>query len=159
MIEFERTQDMEKVREILVSPRIWPFFADDFAPSPGDFRPNDDSRIWYVLAREGDRFLGVFMFIPQSKILWEAHVAMLPSAWGGAARRAWKEVIPWLFEHTDCERLIAEIAEYNRPALSFAQVAGMEQYGRNPRSVAWHGKMWDLVLFGLSRGLERSAWR
>ena len=155
---FERTEDAERVCRILTERRCWETIRDDFTEAP-DFRPNADSRIWYVIAREDGRDLGLFIFVPRNTVLWEWHVAVLPWAWGFASRRAGRQAIEWFFEQTQCERLIGEIAEFNRCAIAYAQAMGMQQYGRNPRSFARHGRLWDVVLFGLSRGLEHSAWR
>jgi L-amino acid N-acyltransferase YncA len=59
-------------------------------------------------------------------------------------------VVPWLFGHTPCRRLIAEIPAYNRLTVQLARRSGFIDYGRNPKSFMKFGKLQDLVLMGLS---------
>src|SRR5262249_23430241 len=87
-IRFERTTDLELVRQILTRPKIWPHIGDDFAPPVNEFRPNEDPRIWYVLASFEAHVLGLFMFLPESPVCWEMHASSLPEHWGPRAHEA-----------------------------------------------------------------------
>ena len=148
---FERTRDLGFVRAILTDPRIWPHVGDDFSGPRDTFQPNSDPRIWWVRASNGDVHLGLFMFLPRSTVLWEEHVSMLPSAWGPKALKAGREVIPWLWEHTTCRRLIGEIPASNTLAIRYAEACGFERYGVNPRAFMKKGVLEDLVLLGISK--------
>ena len=146
---FERTYDYELVRAILTDPAIYPHIGDDFAPAPEAFEPLSDSRVWWVVARDCGEILGLFLFIPQSRVCWECHVSMLPAA-GRHAIAAGRAVIPWIREQTGCRRLVASIAETNPRAIRYAQACGFRVMGRNEKSFFKNGKLQDQVLFGLS---------
>jgi RimJ/RimL family protein N-acetyltransferase len=151
MMTFERTTNAVLIKLILRHPAIWPHVGDDFAPSAEAFEPNLDSRLWYVTAHDADELLGLFLFVPQTTVCWESHVSMLPSAWGRRALQAGRDVIPWLFAHTTCRRLIGQISEGNPRAIWYAKAAGMVEYGRNPQAWLKDGILHDQVLVGISK--------
>jgi RimJ/RimL family protein N-acetyltransferase len=150
-LTFRRIYDLGIVHRILTHPRIWPHVGDDFAGPPEGWAPPSDSRIWWVLAMDGGPILGLFTFLPRSTVLWEMHVAMLPTAWGPSAVRAGRLVIPWLFEHSTCRRLIGEVPDSNRLAMRYAESIGFRRFGTNRCAFMKNGALKDLVLFGISK--------
>jgi RimJ/RimL family protein N-acetyltransferase len=155
MITFERTQDLELVREILTDPKVYPHVTDDGSPAAAEFTPIDHPSIWYVLVRDQlcgyDQVLGLFMFVPQGAACWEVHTCLLPIAYGRRAAAAAAGAAEWIFEQTECRRIVTSVPAYNRLALRFARQAGMTQYGVNPNSFLKKGKLHDQVLLGLSK--------
>lgn len=149
---FERTTDLELVRWILTRPEIYPHIGDDYAPPVEQFTPNADPRIWWVVARSDGQPMGLFLFLPISQVCWEAHVSMLRWAWGPLAMRAVEGVIPWIFDHTTAQRLVASIAATNRLAIRYAERAGFTRFGVNGRSCMKGGVLIDQVCLGLSKG-------
>jgi hypothetical protein len=146
---FERTHSLSLVRSILTKSGVWPYIGDDFAPNPESFRPNDDHRIWYVLA---DEVYGLFMFVPESPVCWQVHVAMLRGQKPEVTHQAGREIVPWVWENTGCRRIYASVPTSNRAAIRFGlRAMGLEIYGRNPASFMKHGQLWDQVLMGVSR--------
>jgi hypothetical protein len=129
---------------------VWPHVGDDFAPDRREWQPNDDPRIWYVLAIEGTRLAGLLTFLPRSTVLWESHVVFTP---GRCTRGVYivEQVFAWMFEHSTAERIIGEIPACNRLAVQLASRT-MKQYGINEKSFMKGGILWDLVLFGVSKG-------
>jgi RimJ/RimL family protein N-acetyltransferase len=148
-VTFERTRDRELIKRVLTDEAIYPHIGDDDAPEPEAFEPQSDPRVWWVLARDGGEILGLFLFLPQSRVCFECHVSMLPAARkrGIAAGRA---VIPWFCGQTGCRRLVATIAETNPRAIRYAQACGFRVMGRNERSWIKGGKLVDQVYLGLS---------
>lgn len=150
-ITFERTFDLDLIRTIVTHEKIWPHVADDGAGRPEDYRPVDHPAIWYVLVLSGHELMGVWIFNPQTSACWEIHTALLPKAWGTLAHRAARFIVPWVWEHTTCRRIVTNVPVYNRLALAFAKGAGMEQYGLNPKSYQKDGKLYDQILLGISK--------
>jgi RimJ/RimL family protein N-acetyltransferase len=146
---FERTQDLELVRSILTHPRVYPWVGDDFSPAAEDFRPNPDPRIWYVIVR-AEKVLGLLLFLQQSTILWEVHIAMLPGGWGRATEAA-VGGFRWLFANAPAVRIVGTIPVSNRLACSLAERSGMIQFGLNPKSILRGGQLQDMKLYGISR--------
>lgn len=156
MITLERTHNLDAVRAIYTDPDVWPWIGDDFAGDVQSFRVNADPRIWYLVVAEGTRLLGLFTLLPESEVCWKAHVVMLPECDGQTNREAARMLAPWLWEHTRCRRLVAEIPRRNPAAVLFARWAGLRKFGVNEKSFLKHGQLWDQVCMGISRPEEGS---
>ena len=155
-MDFERTTDLNLVREILTHPKIYPRMIDDFSPPAEDFIPVEHERVWYVLVRDGGEILGLWMVVFVSPILAEIHTCLLPHAWGERAAIAAKEAIRWLFAHSELQRIFTHVPAFNRLALRFAKASGMTEFGRHPKSFLFDGILHDQFMLGLSRGEENS---
>jgi len=151
VITFKRSADFELIRSIMIDPRLFDAAADDFTGSSENWEPRRDTGIWYVLAFDGDRLLGLFALAPQSNICWEIHTRLLPVAWGAIAAAAAAAVVPWIWANTPCVRLVTICPSYNRLAIRFAEKAGMVRYGLNPQSWLKNSRLHDQVLLGLSK--------
>jgi len=150
-VNFERTYALDLVRQIATHARIYPASSDDFSPSPQDWVPNDHESIWYVLASENKKLLGMFACVPESLICWRIHVCLLPIAYGERSARAGRAVTRWLFENSPVLRLTGSIPKYNSLAIRFARLSGWKQFGVNEKSHMKDGKLHDQVLFGISK--------
>lgn len=91
------------------------------------------------------------MFEKTSPILFKVHTCVLPIGRGIWANEAAKKMALWIWEHTECQRIVTDVPENNRLALKFAEAAGMQQFGVNPKSYKKGGKLLDVILLGLSR--------
>lgn len=150
MITFERSFNYGLIRAILTHKAIWPHISDDSSPAADDYRPIESEAFWYVLVRDCDEVLGLFLFAPQNGVCWEVHTALLPHAWGDRAMQAALELPEWIWENTPCRRIVTNVPEYNKLALNFALDAGMRPYGRNEKSWLKGGRLWDQVCLGIS---------
>jgi RimJ/RimL family protein N-acetyltransferase len=149
-MQFERTQDLEQVRSILTHPRVYPHIGDDFAPAIADFQPNPDSRIVYLLVRDGESVLGLLMFFPSSLVLWEGHIALLPSGCGRAVE-ALAGGFRWMWRNTTAAVLTGTIPVSNVLACRAVRRAGMQESGRIPQSFVRGGQLIDQMIFTISR--------
>lgn len=147
---FERSEDAALIRAVVTHPAVWPHVSDDYAPQASAWTPAMHPSLWYVVVREGEDTLGLWMFEARGAC-WEVHTCLLPIAWGDRGKRAAREMAAWLWKNTTCRRLITNVPAYNRLALRFAQRAGMTEFGRNERSFLKHGELHDQILLGLSR--------
>lgn len=150
-MRFERTQNPQLIREVLTHPRIWDAISDDFSPAREEFQPAMNEALWYVAVYDGAELLGIFLFVPQSRICWEVHTCLLPHSWGIRATEAAEEVARWIWANTPCRRIITNVPAYNRLALRFAKHAGMTPFGCNERSYQKNGILHDQIMLGLSR--------
>lgn len=148
---FERSDDYELIRKIVTHPKLYPHVSDDFSPDACDYvPPGAGPYLIYLLAKDGDELLGMFLFVAHTGICWEVHTCLLPNAWGSRARLAAIGAAEWMFEHTPCRRIITNVPSYNRLALRFARSAGMKEFGINERSYQKNGTLHDQVVLGLS---------
>lgn len=151
MITFERTRDWPTIKRIVTHAKIYSAVSDDFSPLPDKWEPIQDESLWYVLVRDDEELIGMWMFQARNVICWDVHTCLLPSAWGPKAREAVHGMVQWIWDNTCCLRLITEVPAYNRLALNFAIAAGMEEFGRNPRSYMKYGRLHDVILLGMSK--------
>jgi len=150
-VTFERTRDYALVKSIITHPAVYPYVSDDYSPAPKDFKPFEHDALWYVLVKDGEELLGLWMFSPESEICWKVHTCLLPNAYGERAKLAAKQMAKWIWDHTACLRIVTDVPEYNRLAYHFAKKAGMTEYGRNPKSYMKSGILYDQILLGVSK--------
>ena len=151
MITCERSTDYKLIREILIHPRIYSHAADDYSVPPEEFVPPESEHIYYVIVRDDEEVLGMFVFVPHSRVMWEIHTCLLPASWGARAAGAARAVIDWLWSNTDCRRMITNVPAYNRLALRFARTAGLTEFGRNPASILKDGILHEQIMLGISK--------
>ena len=145
---FELTDDSEFVTRCLTSPAVWRMGSDDSAIgiNPGlFFARKNNSDIWL---KAGE--YGVFIGRPINCISLDVHVALLPSARGGAVDIS-KDAIKWIFKNTQYMHMTASIPEYNRLAIKLAGKSGMEFIGMNKGSFMKNGKLHNQYLFGIQK--------
>lgn len=150
-MKFERTRDWQLVRQIATHPKIWPQITYDGAPNPDEAFRDPGEQVWCVIARDEEELLGMYVCVEQNPCCWDAHIYMLPQAWGDRARTATKEFFDWMFAATQAQRIIGSIPDYSRFGVAFALHCGMVPYGVNPQSVKKDGKLWDQTLLGITR--------
>lgn len=151
-MQFERTYDWTLVKSIATFPKVWAGISDDFSPQPEDWEPEQDDRVWYVLAKsDAGSVLGMFIFYPENPICWRSHSCLLPESWGEQALTAYREACTWLWANTSCLRIIGAVPECNSLALGIALRSGLEKWGINPKSFQKGGKLFDQILLGISK--------
>jgi RimJ/RimL family protein N-acetyltransferase len=150
-MKIERTRDWERVRSIVTHPKVYGAVTDDYSLSAEEWKPNETEDICYLLVSEDEKPLGVFILIPQNHICWQVHTCFLPESYGDIAKRAGFGSIQWVWDNTECLRIVTEVPIYNRIALKYALDCGMKEYGINPKSYMKQGKLRDVILLGISK--------
>jgi hypothetical protein len=151
---FERSQDYELIRQIITRPEIYRHVSDDFCPPAAEFKPAEHPAILYMLVRDGDELLGLWIFAPLNGVCCEVHTCLLPCAWGERARRAVIEGTEWIWQNTPWQRIVTNVPRTNRLALKFALQAGLKIYGVNCLSYLKGGKLIDQICLGISKPAE-----
>jgi RimJ/RimL family protein N-acetyltransferase len=150
VIHFKRSFDYELIGSILTHPKIYPHISDDGSPPAAEYRPIESEAVWYIVVRDEEEVLGLWMLHPHNSICWEIHTALLPNAWGERGQRAARLLPEWIWKNTLCRRVMTNVPDNNRLALRFAREAGMTEFGVNSASFLKNGKLWDQVLLGIS---------
>lgn len=147
----ERTKDYNLIRTIVTHPKLYPHLCDDFSPPPEKFEPVQNDSYVYLLVRDGDDLMGFFGLQPHTTTIWEVHTCLLPGAWGDRGKIAAEMGRQWVWDNLPCIRLITNVPTYNRLAMRFAKAAGMMEFGTNPDSYVRGGKVYPMVMLGVSR--------
>ena len=123
----------------------------DGACPPEEYQPPCDEAIWYVLVKENDEVLGLFLIIPQTNVCAQVHTCLLPAGRNGKAVLIYRCGIAWLWENSGFEKLIGFTPSYNFAALRVAEQAGMQRVGVITKSLKKFGKLQDQVIFAIGR--------
>ena len=153
-MQIKRIHDLEQIKSVITQPYIWPYVHDDMVQDSKDYAPIEpiDGIIDYLGVFDGEEFKGIFVLMQINFITFEIHTALLKSCRGKAAVIAANAVVDWIFNNTQCKRLITQIPENNLPAELLAQSAGMKEYGFNPDSFQLAGEIYSLKLYGVTKG-------
>jgi RimJ/RimL family protein N-acetyltransferase len=147
MYTFERTLDMEQVRQIVTHPRVYGHVSDDSAPPASSYKPNPD--LFYLLARFNDVLLGCWVFL-QMEDAWEVHTCLLPNAYG-RAKIAGRKMLDWLWQNTGAKRVTAAVPVTNKLAIALAKECGMVEFDHKAEAYPKNGKKHDVVLLEINR--------
>lgn len=144
--------DMELIKETMTRPYIWPHIHDDTA-SLDDFTPAEPINEWIMyLGVFDDEYCGFFLVVRKNSITYEIHTVLEKWCRGQRAIDAAKAVVEWVFDNTDCQRLVTEIPDGNAPAERLAINAGLSQYGLNEHSFKIDNVIKSVKLYGITKG-------
>lgn len=139
----ERTYNTKLITKIITHPDIYDYVADDGSPPSEDYAPMLSDSIYYLVCDAG-----MFIYAPINAITWEVHSCVLPS-WRGKSIQFAKASIDWMFDNTECLKIITHVPSYNKRALVYAERAGMVTEGVNRMSFAKNGEIYDQTLLGV----------
>jgi RimJ/RimL family protein N-acetyltransferase len=148
-MKVERTHDMEQVNSIMKNPAIWPHIHED--GTADDYRPSDHEGLHWMVVRDGDEVLGMFLVHARGEVCFEMHTCLLPNCWGRRAAQAAQLLGKWVFNETRCEKLVTSVPSYNRLALRFAMAGGMRKEGVNQASYLRNGELVDQIMLGITK--------
>lgn len=151
VIQIERTEDAEMIRAIMTHPRIYPSVADDFFPAPADFKPPIGPGIVYLMAWENGEPLGLFLGFHENAVEMRIHHFILPTAWGKPGQEAARLALEWVWANTAVQKVTGKTPKWNKLALRFARRMGMQTIGNDRNSIQKGGRLWDQIIFGMSR--------
>jgi len=150
-VTVEKTLDYGLLWRIATHPSIYRLTSDDFSPLPGRWKVAERVDSHYLLATTANEILGFCAFYPENGVCWQAHICFLPCAYGEKTRSAFAQMLKWMWAKTRARRIWGAIPTYNTLAIKFAKEAGFGVCGRNFDSWQKDGKLYDMILLGISR--------
>ncbi len=145
-----RTFDMELVRQIITSPEVYPHVSDDGSPSAEEYRPPENQAVYYLGISDDGPLDGVFVLMPQNVACVEVHTCLRKPLWGIGVEAALRG-IQWVWENTSFQRIVTNVPTPNRLAARLSLRAGMTLFGTNTGSFLKNGRLYDQMMFGISR--------
>lgn len=111
---FERSSDWALIKSIMTHPRIYPHITDDFAVPAAEFEPVRSAELLYVVVRERDQALGLFLLEPRGGVQAEVHTCLMPAGWIRDSRAIATQAMVWLWENCpQVERLTTTVPRNN----------------------------------------------
>ena len=142
-----RTHDPEIVRAIVEHPDIMPMVWD----GPGRPPIPMVSSVYHLAARIDGELAGLITFVPINSVTWNPHVNMLVRG-RGIGTEVVKRGISWMFENTDCIKIVAFPPAYNRAMIRVFEKSGFLLEGRSPKSFKFNNTVFDRLLMGIGKG-------
>lgn len=130
------------------NPKIYRWLKDD--NTPADWKPTINEQIYYLGVYDDDNeYLGLFVYLPVTSIIYEVHTCLLPVSWGRGSVEALRASLKWMFINTDCKRVTTRIPDDNKLAIKFGVKAGLEFVGLEPESWLKGGRLIDQHIYGV----------
>lgn len=142
--------DPAAIRRIMTHPRVYPRLCDDFSPAPEEFEPTLCSGLHYI-GIERDSIDGLVFYHRHNTVTYEAHTCLKPSLWGRDGRKGWLMTAGWMFDHTDCRKIIGSCPADNPLIERFAKSIGFTVEGVNRKSLLRNGRLLDQTMVGLTK--------
>jgi len=144
--------DIALIEATMKKPYIWPYIHDDLC-NIDDFYPAQpiSGIIDYLGVFIKEEYCGFFMLVRENFATYEIHTILEKNCRGEMAIKAANLVIEWIFNNTQCIRLVTKIPESNACAEKLASACGMTIYGINPDSFSINGAIQTMKLYGISK--------
>lgn len=141
----KRTTNEKDIARIINHPKVWDMVADDLSQKP--YVPIMDDSIIYLINKHKT---GLIRIDPVNGITGQVHTTAIPELWGKAVGFV-KESTIWLFDNTRYMKVITFIPTYNKLAIKLAIKSGMEQEGCIKESFLKGWKLYDQIIYGLTK--------
>jgi RimJ/RimL family protein N-acetyltransferase len=143
----ERTYDVQLIESICFNPVIWETITEDDC-TDADF-DIDLNECWLKVTDK--EVIGLYNLHPINGITLQIHPMILPEYRGEKAYRSGVQVLKWVIENTDYQKVFCYIPTLYRNVILFALRCGMVKEGINRRSWLKNGKIHDMVMLGITR--------
>lgn len=148
MITITRTFDADFIESVCKHPKIWKSISDDNSNFE-EWKPTINDDVYWLAPVVDGEAAGVFLVYPLNSILWEVHTSILPEYWGETCLECAKAVIKYVFENTECKKLITNVPRNNPLAKRLAEKAGMSIEYINKKSIMKCGMMMDQFVLAI----------
>lgn len=108
-----------------------------------------DERDGWLMALDGEQFIGLFVVHALNSVCLQIHPIILPEFRGEKGFQAGREVVRWIFEHTGYRKIVAQTAY--RHAKLYAMRVGFREEGINRYSFLKGGKLRHMWHLGITK--------
>lgn len=148
-LRIERLFDSQQIKSIISHPEIYPYIIDDGSPSAEDYDPTPLFECCYFLGVFESEIIGCLFFHPENYITYQVHIAILPE-YRKSSTSAMNKSFKWMFENTNCKKIIANVPITNQSAYALVKRAGMKNEGLNERSFMKNNIIYDQYILGIT---------
>src|SRR5574343_1353572 len=139
------------VTAVLKHPEIYRWIADDQTGPVEHYSAEPllaNEAVYFLMPRPG--CLAIYSPLV-SGIMYQVHMAIVPSMRGSIGYAAGQETVRWMFENTPARKLVGFTPSNNRVAILFALKQGFRKTGKITGGRQQHGKILDLVITELDK--------
>jgi len=147
----ERSQDYNLINSILNTPELFATIAEDCNVTCGEFDTMESDSIYYLLAKEDDNVIGLFIVHPDSKISYEIHANILKKYRKDYSKKACDDVLVWIWDNIDTDKVNCNIPTLYQNVISRAKESGFVEEGVRTHSYLKNGEALDVMFLGVKR--------
>lgn len=145
----QRTFDTELVRRVMRHPELKKRSRIEDLEL---LDPENQEDVYYLLPLKGTEVLGVLILHKVNEnICYQAHANFLPRYWGTGLEEYSKEGIQWMFDNTDCEKIVAYAPDKYPEVKAHCLKAGMEVEGVLKNNTKINNELFDETVLGVSK--------
>lgn len=137
-----RTTSPEEMRAIIEHPAVRPWTWDRKEAPPVPIGED----IYHLVSDDG-----FVSFFPVDGA-WDAHIGVLPPHGKGRGALILNEALSWMFENTECRKVVAQPFAFNERAIRVFEKCGFKR-GGDAQKFKWNGVARDRVL--MEKGSEQ----
>jgi len=146
----ERTYDTELVQSILSDSQLNKR-KGDFV-NIEDFDPENQKHIVYLAVSTETEVLGITVFhVFDNPIMYQGHLNYLPKFWGLGLERYTIEACKWMFDNTDCQKIIGLAPDFYPEVKKHALKCGFIEEGVMKNSTIYNNKLDNQSIMGLCK--------
>jgi len=147
----QRTFDTDLVRAILSDPELKKRAGDGIEVDI--FDPDKQRHIYYLLVADDNiEIIGLLVFhVLNNPIMYEGHLNYLPEHWGLSLEKYTIEGCQWMFNHTDCQKIIGFAPDYYPEVKRHALKAGFIEEGYLSQSIMYNNKLTNQTIMGVAK--------
>lgn len=142
-------EDIEAVERVFKNPEIYERISDDGSPDLVDFdiKPLLEHESFYFLSPHPNM---VFQYTPLNSIMYEIHVNVLKESRDMALELGLK-TISYMFNETNCEKLVANIPDLFKDVIGFSFKGGFTREGLLSKAYKKNDILYDIHVMGLKK--------
>lgn len=120
--------ELDAIDATMKDESVYPFITDDGSPPSIEFsaQPMLGLGSSYYLMDEVSR---LFVFHKACHKVYVVHTCVPEGLRGAGAFRAGEAAVNWMFSHTDAEKIVSMVPEYQRGTLLYAMRCGFKKEG------------------------------
>ena len=152
-ITVRRLENKDDVYQVFKDKAVFKHICDDYTKNPDDFCIDsmiESEYMHFIGAYIDNQLAGVFYYHPHNHILYEVHSGVLPQYRGKNTILMAIKSLEWIFENTDCLKVITHVPENNAPALALSKRVGMQIEGINRASIMKNNQLLDQTVLGIT---------
>jgi len=146
----KRTFDAELVRSIIGNKELHKRAGKHIPVEAYD--PETQKEMYYLSVEKEGEVIGVIIFhIFNHAICYQGHVNYLPEHWGSGLAKYTREAIQWMFDNTECLKVIALAPDSYPEVLKHAGKSGLVTEGYLRKSIMVNGKLDGQTILGIEK--------
>lgn len=143
-----RIRDPESIKAVVKLPSLWATVAED--GSGYDSWEPDLNECW-LKAEDENGLIGLFNYHQFTGFCAQVHPMILTDRRGSESIKAGIESLRWVFENTDCMKVLALVPVIYRNVKLYAMKCGLTNEAKISSIYTKNGKIHDMWVLGITR--------